>query len=28
PFGIKELVRTGVIAINRGSNCIKIEEEC
>ncbi len=28
PFGIKELVRTGIIAINRGSNCIKIEEEC
>lgn len=28
PFGIKELVRTGIIAINRGTNCIKIEEEC
>lgn len=27
PFGIKELVRTGVIAVNRGSNTIKIEEE-
>jgi len=27
PFGIKELVRTGIIAINRGSNCIKVEEE-
>lgn len=28
PFGIKELVRTGIIAVNRGTNCIKIEEEC
>ena len=27
PFGIKELVRTGVIAVNRGTNTIKIEEE-
>lgn len=27
PFGIKELVRTGIIAINRGTNCIKVEEE-
>jgi len=27
PFGIKELVRTGVIAVNRGANTIKIEEE-
>ncbi len=27
PFGIKELVRTGVVAVNRGTNTIKIEEE-
>lgn len=27
PFGIKELVRTGVIAVNRGMKTIKIEEE-
>ena len=27
PFGIKELVRTGVIAVNRGTNTIKIEED-
>ncbi|HHV18558.1 MAG TPA: acetolactate synthase small subunit [Thermoanaerobacterales bacterium] len=27
PFGIKELVRTGIIAVNRGANSIKIEEE-
>ena len=27
PFGIKELVRTGVIAVNRGTNLIKIEED-
>ncbi|HHY03661.1 MAG TPA: acetolactate synthase small subunit [Thermoanaerobacterales bacterium] len=27
PFGIKELVRTGIIAVNRGTNTIKIEEE-
>lgn len=27
PFGIKELVRTGVIAVNRGPKTIKIEEE-
>jgi acetolactate synthase-1/3 small subunit len=27
PFGIKELVRTGIIAVNRGTNSIKIEEE-
>ncbi len=27
PFGIKELVRTGVVAVNRGANTIKIEEE-
>jgi len=27
PFGIKELVRTGVIAVNRGTKNTKIEEE-
>jgi len=27
PFGIKELVRTGIIAMNRGNKTIKIEEE-
>lgn len=27
PFGIKELVRTGIIAINRGTKTIKVEEE-
>lgn len=27
PFGIKELVRTGLIALNRGVKTIKIEEE-
>lgn len=27
PFGIKELVRTGLVALNRGSKTIKIEEE-
>jgi acetolactate synthase-1/3 small subunit len=27
PFGIKELVRTGIIAVNRGTKTIKIEEE-
>jgi acetolactate synthase-1/3 small subunit len=27
PFGIKELVRTGIIAVNRGNKTIKVEEE-
>ncbi|MGB9975441.1 acetolactate synthase small subunit [Thermovenabulum sp.] len=27
PFGIKELVRTGLIAMNRGPKTIKVEEE-
>jgi len=27
PFGIKELVRSGIIAMNRGNKTIKIEEE-
>ncbi len=27
PFGIKELVRTGIIAVNRGNKIIKVEEE-
>lgn len=27
PFGIKELVRTGVIALNRGNNSIKVDED-
>jgi acetolactate synthase-1/3 small subunit len=27
PFGIKELVRTGIIAVNRGTKTLKIEED-
>ncbi|KXG76986.1 MAG: acetolactate synthase small subunit [Tepidanaerobacteraceae bacterium] len=27
PFGIKELVRTGIIAMNRGSKCIESPEQ-
>ncbi|MCF6096085.1 acetolactate synthase small subunit [Thermovorax subterraneus] len=27
PFGIKELVRTGIIAMNRGSKCIECPEQ-
>lgn len=27
PFGIKELVRTGVIAVNRGNNSVKVDNE-